>query len=69
LWCRGSHLHREYPEKTNTESKLSWCNCTLAEGEKPHPASYRCCSQCKRRTSNKKSTMNSQGILWKGVFL
>jgi hypothetical protein len=28
------------PEKTNTESTPSCCNCTLVDGEEPHPASY-----------------------------
>jgi hypothetical protein len=39
LWCGGGHLHRECPEKTNTESMPRCCNCTLIEGEEPHPAS------------------------------
>jgi hypothetical protein len=47
LWCRGCHLHREFPAKTNAESTPSCCNCTLGEGEKPHPASYRGCSHAK----------------------
>jgi hypothetical protein len=38
LWCGDDHLHRECPEKMNTESKPSLCNCTLVEGEKTHPA-------------------------------
>jgi DNA replicative helicase MCM subunit Mcm2 (Cdc46/Mcm family) len=40
LWCGGGHLHRECPEKTNTESTPRCCNCIAVEGEKPHPASY-----------------------------
>jgi hypothetical protein len=47
LWCGGGHLHRECPEKTNTESAPSCCNCALVGGEKPHPASYRGCSHAK----------------------
>jgi hypothetical protein len=39
MWCSGGHLHRECPEKTNAESMLSCCNCTLAEGEKSHLSS------------------------------
>jgi hypothetical protein len=46
LWCGGGHLHRECPEKTNTESTPRCCNCTLL-GENPHPASYRGCSHAK----------------------
>jgi hypothetical protein len=33
-----ANSYRERPENTNTPS---CCNCTLAEGEKPHLASYR----------------------------
>jgi hypothetical protein len=33
LWCGGGHLNRECPEKTNTVSTPSCCNCTLV-GEK-----------------------------------
>jgi hypothetical protein len=47
LWYGGGHLHRECPEKTNTESTSSCCNCTLVEGKKPHPASYQGCGHAK----------------------
>jgi hypothetical protein len=47
LWCGGGHLHRECPEKRNAESTPRYCKCTLVEGEKPHPASYRGCSHAK----------------------
>jgi hypothetical protein len=47
LWCGGGHLHRECPEKTNTGCTLSCCNCSLVEGQKPHPASYQGCSHMK----------------------
>jgi hypothetical protein len=46
LWCSGGYLHREGPEKKNTESMPSSCNCTLG-GEKRHPVSYQICSQVK----------------------
>jgi hypothetical protein len=46
LWCCGGHLLRQCPEKTNTESMPSCSNCTLVEGKKPHPASF------KRRTNS-----------------
>jgi hypothetical protein len=52
LWHGGGHLHRECPEKTNAESTSSCCNCTLVEGEKPHPASYRGCSHAKGEEHN-----------------
>jgi hypothetical protein len=52
LWCGGGHLHRECPQKTNTESTPNCCNCTLVEGEKPHPASYRGCSHAKGEEHN-----------------
>jgi hypothetical protein len=47
LWRGGGHLHRECPEKTNTISRSCCCNCTLLEGEKPHPGSDRGCSHAK----------------------
>jgi hypothetical protein len=40
LRCGGGHLHKECPEKGNTSSTLTCCNCQLAEGKKAHPASY-----------------------------
>jgi hypothetical protein len=45
--CGGGHVHRECPEKTNTESTPSGCNCSLEEGDKPHPVSHRGCSHAK----------------------
>jgi hypothetical protein len=55
LRCGGGHLHRECPEKTNTEYTPSCCSCTLGEGGNPHPTSYRGCSYAKeelqRRTA------------------
>jgi hypothetical protein len=54
LWCDGSHLHRDYPEKTNTESMLSCCSCTLVEGEKPHPVSYRAAATWKENCKGEK---------------
>jgi hypothetical protein len=41
MWCGGGHLHKECPEKENTSSTPTCCNCPLAEGEKLHPANYR----------------------------
>jgi hypothetical protein len=43
LWCGDNHLHKECPEKGNTSSMPTSCNCRLAEGEKPHPANYQGC--------------------------
>jgi hypothetical protein len=37
LWCGGSHLHRECPEKCKDDSTPACCNCKLADGEKPYP--------------------------------
>jgi hypothetical protein len=47
LWCGGGHLHKEFPEKGNTSSTPTCCNCRLAEGENPHPANYRGCRHAK----------------------
>jgi hypothetical protein len=55
-------MHRECPEKTNTESVLSYCSCIQVEGEKPHSAEA-------AAMRKEKSTMSSQGILWEDVLL
>jgi hypothetical protein len=52
VWCHGGQLHRECPEKTNTESTPSCCNCTLVEAEKHHSASYWSCSHAKGEEHN-----------------
>jgi hypothetical protein len=54
LWCGGSHLHRECPEKGKEDSTPACCNCKLAEGEKPHPSTYRGCSHAKEEMCQKK---------------
>jgi hypothetical protein len=55
LWCGGGHLHRECPEKGNTTSTPTCCNCRLAEGENPHSANYRGCRHAKEEMQKKKS--------------
>jgi hypothetical protein len=54
LWCGGGHLHRECPEKGNTSSTPTCCNCRLAEGENPHSANYRGCRHEKEEMQKKK---------------
>jgi hypothetical protein len=39
LWRGGRHRHCECPEKQNSDSVLTCCNCDLQYGESPHPAS------------------------------
>jgi hypothetical protein len=68
FWCSRGHLHRECPEKTNTESMLSCCNWTLVEGQKPHPVSYRGCSHSKEEPQRRKAQA-PKGILWGDVLL
>jgi hypothetical protein len=68
MWCGGGHLHRECPEKTNTESRSSCCNCTPVEGKKSYPVSYRGCRHVKVGTAKEKSTTSSQGIIWRMFF-
>jgi hypothetical protein len=46
LLCGGGYLHREFPEKTNTESTPSCCKCTPV-GKNLHPVPYRSCSHAK----------------------
>jgi hypothetical protein len=52
--CGGDHLHRECPEKGKEDSTPACCNCKLAEGEKPHPSTYRGCSHAKEEMRWKK---------------
>jgi hypothetical protein len=52
------------PEKRNTESTPSCCDCNLVEGEKPHPASYRGCGHVKggpQRRSAKRAPKGFSG--------
>jgi hypothetical protein len=55
LWCGGGHLHKECPEKGNSASTLTSCNCQLAEGDKPHPANYRGCRHAKEELQRRKT--------------
>jgi hypothetical protein len=68
MFCGGGHLHRECPEKTNTESMLSCCNCTLVEGEKPDPVSYRGCSRAKGELQRIKAQWAPKGSSGRTFF-
>jgi hypothetical protein len=61
LWCVGGHLLRECPEKTNTESKPSYCNCTIVEGDTPHPPSDRGCSHAKGELQKRRAQRAPNG--------
>jgi hypothetical protein len=64
MWCGGGHLHKDCPEKENTSSTPSCCNCKLADGEKPHPSNIRGCSIAKegvRRTKSQGEQTNTTG--------
>jgi hypothetical protein len=54
MWCGGGHLHKECPE-SGKESVPSCCNCSLKEGEKPHPSNYRGCSHAKEESLRRRS--------------
>jgi hypothetical protein len=47
-------MHRDCPEKGNTSSTPTCCNCQLAEGETAHPANYRDCRHAKEEMRKKK---------------
>jgi hypothetical protein len=47
VWCGRGHLHMECPEREKQESSPTCCNCTLKDGERPHPSTYRGCSYAK----------------------
>jgi hypothetical protein len=55
LWCGGGYLHKKCPQKGNTSSTPTCCNCRLAEGENPHPANYRGCRHAEEEMQKKKS--------------
>jgi hypothetical protein len=54
-------MTRECREKTNTESTPSYCNSTLAEREKSHPASYRGCSHVKGELQRRRAQQAPKG--------
>jgi hypothetical protein len=54
LWCGGTHLHKECPEKGNTTSTQTFCNCWFGEGEKFHLANYRVCRHAKAKMQKQK---------------
>jgi hypothetical protein len=68
LWCGGGHLHRKCPEKTNAGSTPRCCNCTLVEGEKPHPASYRGCSHAKGEQKRRRAQRGPKGFSRRTFF-
>jgi hypothetical protein len=56
VWCGGCHLHKECPEKDNTASIPTCCNCKLVDGEEPHPSNCRVCNRyAKEETRRRKS--------------
>jgi hypothetical protein len=55
IWYGGAHLHRECPEKTNTQSTPSSYNCTPLEREKPQLASCRGRSHATREQQRRRA--------------
>jgi hypothetical protein len=51
MWYGGGHRNRECPQKENTQSIPSCCNCKLTVEESPHPTKYRGCSYAKRNSN------------------
>jgi hypothetical protein len=47
MCCRDGHLHKESPEKGNTASIPTCCNCKSVDGEEPNPSNYRGCTHTK----------------------
>jgi hypothetical protein len=67
----GGHLHNDCPEKENTSSTPSCCNCNLADGEKPHPSNYRGCSLAKeeiRRRRSQREPKNKTGRVFSSKY-
>jgi hypothetical protein len=67
VWCGGGHLHKERPEKANEESTPR-CNCTLVEGEKTHPASYRVCSHAEGEQQRRNAQRVPKGFSGRRLF-
>jgi hypothetical protein len=55
MWSRGGHTHNECPEKVNTPSTTTCCNCKLADDDKPPLSTYRGCSHAKDEMRKSKS--------------
>jgi hypothetical protein len=55
LRCGGGHLHKECPEQENAATTPAYCNCQLAEGEKPHAANYRGCKHAREELQRRKA--------------
>jgi hypothetical protein len=55
MCCGNGHLHKECPEKSNTASIRTCCNCKLVDGEEPRPSNYQGCRQAKEETRRRKS--------------
>jgi hypothetical protein len=55
MWCGGGHLHKECPESVKETSVPKCCNCSLREGERPHPSSYRGYSHAKEEALHRRS--------------
>jgi hypothetical protein len=68
LWCGGVDLHRECPEKTNTESAQSCCNSPFGEREKLHAASYRGCSHVKEELQKRRAQRAPKEFCWRMFF-
>jgi hypothetical protein len=45
------------------------CNCTLAEGEKPHPASYRGCNQAKWEQQRRRAQRAPKELSGRTLFV
>jgi hypothetical protein len=64
MWCGGGHLHKDCPEKENNENSVpNCCNCSLKEGERPHPSNYRGCSHAKAETLRRRIQRTGQNEL------
>jgi hypothetical protein len=55
VWCGGCHLHKECPERGNTASIPTCCNCKLVDGEEADPSNYRGCRHAKEEIRKIKS--------------
>jgi hypothetical protein len=68
MWCGGNHLHKDCPDKENTSSTPTCCNCQLAERETAHPSNYRGCRHAKEEMQKTEVQKNTQDYDWKDVL-
>jgi hypothetical protein len=66
--CGGGQLQMDCPEKANTASIPTCCNCKLVDGEEPHPFNCRGCTARHGRDAKEKVAESTQDYNGKDVL-